>query len=179
VDHPETELVPYLRGELDPSERAEVARHLDECAQCRESADTFTSVMKQVAARLDELPAPHWGRYRAELRQKIAARVEAVPWWRRAIFIAPLGTAVAGAIALLIFFAIGPAHRGATPGEVPIEQLAMEQFPGEQPVLDNPDVGLLKNYEVVQNLDLLENYDVIEHLDELSPADHQPDETRS
>ncbi len=32
------------------------------------------------------------------------------------------------------------------------------------------EIGLLRNYPVVEHLDLLENYDVIERLDELTPA---------
>ena len=52
-----------------------------------------------------------------------------------------------------------------------VDQLAMEQQ--AEPV----DVGLLRDYPVVEQLDLLENYDVIEHLDQL-PAEHHHD-TRS
>ena len=36
--HPETALVPYMRGELEGEERARVARHLEGCASCREAA---------------------------------------------------------------------------------------------------------------------------------------------
>ena len=44
----------------------------------------------------------------------------------------------------------------------------------EQPA-EAVDVGLLRNYPVVEQLDLLENYDVIEHLDELPAAEHDHD----
>ena len=33
--HPESELVPYVRGELTPPERERVARHLEDCPDCR------------------------------------------------------------------------------------------------------------------------------------------------
>jgi hypothetical protein len=50
-----------------------------------------------------------------------------------------------------------------------VDILAMEQ--SAEPV----DVGLLRDYPVVEKLDLLEDYDVIEHLDEMPPADHHDD----
>ena len=53
-----------------------------------------------------------------------------------------------------------------------MDQLAMEQQ------MSAADVGLLRNYGVVEKLDLLENYDVIEHLDELPSSDNNHD-TRS
>ncbi len=44
-------------------------------------------------------------------------------------------------------------------------------------VMSHTDVGLLRDYPVVERLDMLENYDVIEHLDELSPAPPQTNAT--
>jgi hypothetical protein len=46
-----------------------------------------------------------------------------------------------------------------------VDQLAVND------VISRTDVGLLRNYPMVERLDLLENdnYEVIEHLDELVP----------
>ncbi len=168
--HPETALVPFIRGELTGTERNRVAEHLERCGQCRESAESFRLMLAELAARLDELPAPDWTAYRAELRRKLAARNEPRErWWRVPAFgWAGLGVAVAAA-ALALWLAV-PGFRPAAP---PVEQLAFEQQ------ADIADVGLLRNYPVVQRLDLLENYDVIEHLDELQPAAKPSNEMRS
>jgi anti-sigma factor RsiW len=160
LTHPETALVPYIRGELADSERERVAEHLNGCLQCRESAESFRSLLADIAARLDELPTPEWSAYRAELRRKLAARPEPrLPWWRTGFAWGGLAAAAAAA-ALAIWLSV-PGVRPSAPVE---DQLAFAQQ------ADVVDVGLLRNYGVVQRLDLLENYDVIEHLDQLRPA---------
>ena len=160
--HPESALVPYLRGELAGDELASVRRHLEECAQCRESMESLASTIQHVESHLSELPTPEWIAYRSELRRKIAARSESrLRWWRPGFAWAGLATAGA-AIAALVLFVSRPDFRGVTPA---VDQLAMEQQ------MSAADVGLLRNYGVVEKLDLLENYDVIEHLDELPPTD--------
>ena len=63
-----------------------------------------------------------------------------------------------------------PRNQYTIPSE---EQVAFEQPAGVV------DVGLLRNYAVVERLDLLENYDVIEHLDQLKPASRPGDAARS
>jgi anti-sigma factor RsiW len=167
--HPETELVPFARGELSAAERDRVQHHLDGCAQCRESMDGLTTTMQRLAARIEELPTPEWSAYRRELRLKLAQRTEAQSrWWRPGVIWASLATAGIGIAALIFALSIRPSTPGLTPG---VDQLAMEQ-PAE-PV----DAGLLRDYPVVEQLDLLEDYDVIEHLDQL-PVQHHHD-TRS
>jgi anti-sigma factor RsiW len=170
VTHPETELVPFVRGELNAAERDRVQHHLDGCGQCRESMDTLAATMRRVAARLEELPTPEWSTYRRELRLKLAQRTEARSrWWRPGVVWAALATAGVGIAALILALSMRPSAPGVTPG---MDQLALEQ-PAE-PV----DVGLLRDYPVVEHLDLLENYDVIEHLDQIPAAEHNHD-TRS
>jgi anti-sigma factor RsiW len=159
--HPETALVPFIRGELTGAERNRVAEHLERCGQCRESAESFRLMLAELAAQLDELPAPEWGAYRAQLRRKLAARNQPRErWWRIPSFGWAAGTAAAAAAVALVLWLAVPGFRPSAP---PVEQLALEQQE------DIADVGLLRNYPVVQRLDLLENYDVIEHLDELQP----------
>ena len=74
ANHPETDLVPYVRGELAAAERERVARHLDECADCRQDADDLRELLSKLALSAPPAPAVHWGRYRAELREKLEAR---------------------------------------------------------------------------------------------------------
>jgi anti-sigma factor RsiW len=170
VVHPETALAPYVRGELSGAESAQVAAHLERCGQCRDSADSFRALLAELAARLDELPAAPLG-YRAELRRKLESRLERRSWWRPGYGWA--GLAVATAAAAVALWLTLPGLRSSPPAPGDADQLALEQ----QMALT--DVGLLRNYGVVQSLDLLENYDVIEHLDELRPASKPSDAVRS
>src|SRR5579884_1184976 len=171
VVHPETALAPYVRGELSGAESAQVAAHLERCGQCRDWAQSFRALLTELSARLDELPAPPPD-YRAQLRRKLDARLERRrPWWRPAYGWA--GLAAAAAAAALASWLTIPGWRPLPPAPGDADQLALEQ----QMALT--DVGLLRNYGVVQSLDLLENYDVIEHLDELRPASKPSDAVRS
>ena len=168
--HPEIDLVPFFRGELNAAERDRVQHHLDECGQCRDSMSALATTLQRVSGRLEELPTPEWSAYRRELRLKLASRIEARSrWWQPRVRWASLATAGVGIAALILTLSMGHSLRGPIPG---VDQLAMEQ-PAE-----SVDVGLLRNYGVVEKLDLLEDYDVIEHLDELPSADHNYD-TRS
>ena len=162
--HPETELIPLLRGELSNEERARVQHHVDDCAECRTSMEQLAATMRTVSRRLEELPTPEWSAYRRELRLKMAAREEARahPWWRPSVIWTALGTAAVAVAALVLALVMRPSHTGGPPQ---VDQLALEE-----PV--NVDVGLLRNYGVVERLDLLENYDVIENLDQLPDAEN-------
>jgi anti-sigma factor RsiW len=171
--HPETALVPFIRGELSGAERDRVAHHLDDCGRCRDAAESFRALLADLPARIEELPTPEWTAYRRELRLKLAARTEPRPrWWRTGFGWASLATAGAALAALVLWFAI-PAFRTPAPG---VDELAMEQ---PMDVAGLADVGLLRNYGVVERLDLLENYDVIEHLDEIKPAPQGGNAARS
>jgi anti-sigma factor RsiW len=172
--HPETELIPYLRGELSADERALVAAHLEGCAQCRESVEASAAILASLARAVDDVREPDWAAYRTELKRKLRARQAGRATlrgrWRsrRADIRLPvfgwpsmaLGTAAVAVLALALVL-----HRGAGGPPAPgVDQLEMEQE------LSSADVGLLANYHVVEHLDLLENYDVIEHLDDLGPG---------
>ena len=171
--HPGTDLVPFLRGELNAEERDRVQHHLDGCEQCRESMSALYATMQQVSSRLEELPTPNWSDYRRELRLKLTRRAEAGSrWWRPGMVWASLATAGVGIAALILTLSMGLPWQSWHGTATGVDQLAMEQ-PAEV-----VDVGLLRNYGVVERLDLLEDYDVIEHLDEL-PAAEQNHDTRS
>src|SRR5271166_3242586 len=101
--HPETYLVPFVRGELNTVERDRVQHHLDECRQCRESMHDLAATMQRVSARLDELPTLEWSAYRRELRLKLDSRAEArSQWWRPGVKWASLATAGVGVAALVL-----------------------------------------------------------------------------
>jgi len=92
--------------------------------------------------------------------------------------IGALGAAVA---ALLLIFTMYHGVRVAPP---PLDQLAaqdaaMQVGTMQEAAMTGADVGLLRDYPMVEHLDLLENYDVIAHLDEVSPSAPASDENRS
>jgi anti-sigma-K factor RskA len=179
-DHPELELVPYLRGELSADEHARVQRHLEDCVDCRASAASSAAVLSELARAVDEVHAPDWPSYRAELSRKLAERQgigrDRRTRWRRPELRLPVvgwPSMALGAVAVVVLaIAIG-LHRGAGLGPPQLDQLAMQED------MDGADVGLLANYRVVEHLDLLENYELIEHLDELGPGIGQNNEAPS
>ena len=121
----------------------------------------LASTLNQVASRLEELTTPEWTAYRRDLRLRLMRHTERPQWWRwhglRWTLVATAALAM-----LIIALSMRPTTQSEMP---PVEQLAMEQD------MAAPDVGLLRNYPVLEQLDLLENYDVIEHLDELPAED--------
>jgi len=160
--HPETALVPYLRGELDRDEHSRVESHLETCARCRASIESSASMLREISEKVAQIPEPDWIRYRAQLRRRLAARREQPQtWWRPEYSWMSLAAAGALAATIALTIAIRPTQQlGPTPP--PVDQLALEDAPA--------DLGLLRDYPVVEHLDLLENYDEISNLDQLAPA---------
>jgi anti-sigma factor RsiW len=159
LKHPEINLIPYLRGELSGREHDRMAAHLDGCAECRAQADELARTLKLVAHQVEQLPAPDWAVYRAELRRKLAAReAREARWWQSIYVWGGMATAGVAAVALLTVVAINRGNEGQ-PG---VDQIALA---------DVPDLGLMRNYPMVERLDMLndDNYEVIAHLDELTP----------
>jgi anti-sigma factor RsiW len=183
TNHPETELIPYLRGELSADDRARVGTHLEGCAQCRATADASSAILSNLARVVDDVREPDWAEYRGELKRKLRAAqagnadVRGRWRWRRADVRLPvfgwpsiaISTAAVAVLAIALVM-----HRGSGTAQAPgVDQLELQQE------LSSANVDLLANYHVVEHLDLLENYDVIEHLDELGPGDRQDHETPS
>ena len=170
--HPESDLLPYLSGELSPDERQRVEQHLAGCALCRESISSSTAIMRALARDAENLREPNWTVYRAQLKRKIAEKEEPRHKWWRPEIAWPFATAGFAAAALVLAFTL--LHVFRSPAVPPtVDQFAMEDAIG------SPEVGLLRNYQLVEKLDLLENYDVIERLDTLSPADNTNGPSRS
>jgi len=158
--HPEIAFAPYLRGELDAEETRHLRAHLESCARCREGLTAAEAVMHELARRVERLPEPDWTAYQAQLRRKLNARRDAarVSRWRPEWAWASLATAAVATAAMVLMFTLGGGPR--PPG---VDQLEVEAG------LADADIGLLRDYPVVEHLDLLENYDVIENLDQLTP----------
>lgn len=148
--HPETALVPYVRGELAPGERARVAAHLEGCDRCRVALTDVRAVLGALTPA-PVPPEPHWGRYRAELRARLTERRRAPRWWQR-----PLPIAVsAGLAAALLLFTLRP-----TPVEKPTTNLTQIEETTLGARLD-----MIKHYDVVTRLDMLDALEEIRQLD--------------
>ena len=157
--HPEDDLIPYLRGELAAADQERVDRHLVACARCRAATGGYRGLLDDLARSAPPAPAVHWGRYRAEVRERIErrtrGRAEAWRWWLQ-----PVPTALAAAlIGVLVMFAVrGGSHRVIVkPDAVSFEEIMLGRR-----------LGLLERYDILERLDLFEDLDVIQHLDGLS-----------
>jgi anti-sigma factor RsiW len=152
--HPDTDLVPYLRGELPPADRERVVRHLEECPDCRQDTEQLRDLLGQLSRSIGQPPEVNWVHYRAELREKLEARREQrVWWWRPAPLV--LSASLAGALLLLAVWSGRETSTGADP--FTLEEAAI----GRQ-------LGFLQEYQVVEQLDLLEDLDLIRDLDGLA-----------
>jgi len=156
--HPDSDLVPYLRGELPPAERERVARHLEECPDCKQDTEVLRELIDNVARVIGEPPPVNWARYRAELREKLDARRARPVWWRRPMPLA-LSASLAG---VLLLVAVWGGHQVSRNGE-PI---------GPEEVVMSQELGLLQDLRTVERLDLLEDLEVLRNLDGLA-TDHQ------
>ena len=153
--HPETELIPYLRGELAPADHDRVAAHVTGCAECRQATEESRAVLQALAARQAAPPPVDWGRYQAEVRERAAARLPR-RWWTRPV------PRLAGAAMLTVMLLVGV--RG-------LQRLTDEPRSADVATLEETALGaqlpLLREYRVVERLDMLENLDVIRQLDRL------------
>jgi anti-sigma factor RsiW len=152
--HPDTDLVPYLRGELPPAERERVARHLEECPDCKQDTELLRDLLGNLAHAIGEPPEISWPRFRAELRAKLEARRALVPWWRRPM---PLALSASLAGALLLVAVWGGRELSRSPDTIGPEEVAI-----------GSELGLLQDIRTVERLDLLEDFEVINNLDRLA-----------
>jgi anti-sigma factor RsiW len=157
--HPETELIAYLKEELAPAPRETVTRHLDGCAECRDTLVAFRTLLDGVAASTP--PPVQWARYRAELRVRLDADAghHRWAWWRRPIPVAVSAGLAAAVIALVILMpsAWRDDRRART----------AESLNGFEEVVLGTRLDLLRQYPIVERLELLEDLDVIRQLDGL------------
>lgn len=152
MQHPETELVAFVHGELAGPARDRVVRHLASCPACRATRDDFRHALDALRGGAPEPPAVHWTRYRAELHRRIEARQERSAtraWWRWPV---PLALS-AGLAGILLFLAV---QGGARPSILIL---------GPEEAAIAPRLELLRHYRVVERLDLLEDFEILQSLD--------------
>jgi predicted anti-sigma-YlaC factor YlaD len=156
--HPETELIPFLRGELEPADHERVAGHVAACAECRRAIEESRIVLDALAARRAAPPPVDWGRYQAEVRARAAAGRRR-RWWAR-----PVPTVAVAAMLTA----------GVLLGVHGLRRVTEERRPAEVVAMDEAALGaqlpMLREYRVVERLDMLEDLEVIRQLDSLNGA---------
>ena len=115
--------------------------------------EQYRDIVDALARSVPVPPEIHWGRWRAELAEKLEARRARRSWWARPV---PLALS-AGLAGVLVFIAIWGAQRPGTG----IDLVTLEE------AVIGGRLGLLQQYRVVERLDLLEELDVIRNLDRL------------
>ena len=154
--HPEELLLPFLRDELAPDERARVKAHVGACPDCRDTLAAFAEIGSALAGSAPpNIPPVAWGAYRAELRDRLDRR-RAGPdgaWgWR------PLPAALAGSLVAALIYLGLPASTGRGPGgDGPLEHAI-----------------LASRFEVISRLDLLQRLDLLEDLEVIRGLDRLP-----
>lgn len=148
------ELISYLDGKLDQSERGEVEEHLASCAACRTRAEEFRGVWSV----MDEFPSIEPSlEFDARVRQRLAEEPRR-SWVACFVPQARLALAAVLLIALTVWVAKRPASNPSLP--LPGAAAANEQ-----------------DFNAIRNLGVLENYDVVTKMDALSelvPASKRP-----
>jgi len=203
--HPEADLIPFILGGLDDSERARVATHLEDCAGCAELARSYAATMDELGAMVKSVPTPDWPVYRAELNARLSdisrprrSRIAPAYAWGS---LAAAGLALASLTLIIVFHGgIASLHYGPV-AEIPaadqndqvpqvpqvpqLAELGLGEPAGEatgdtpdEPIA-SADIGLLRDYPVVDKLDMFEDYDVIEQLDKIAPSSQSAHEAPS
>ncbi len=148
-EHISTQLVAYVDGRATEPERREVEAHLESCAACRTRVEEF----RRLWTVLDEAPVvePSLG-FDARMRQRVAAEPRPHLWnW-----LVP-SPRLAFAVALLAVMSVWLSSRPPA-----IEPSAVQS---EQEFKMIKDLGVLENYDVLNDFDALS---------ELPPVQSQP-----
>ena len=154
----ESRILGYVDGRLKASERAEVEKHLADCAPCRLRVQEFSAV----SGLLDELPLIEPS---LEFDTRVHALVAAEPapktsWWAW-LNVSPR---IAFAASFLLLMALWIGYRSDKT---------------VQPQMPNDDQAMLQDLPVLEDHDVLQNFEPLKNLpapvqDDESDADQQP-----
>ncbi|MGH7324834.1 MAG: anti-sigma factor family protein [Candidatus Rokuibacteriota bacterium] len=141
MEHPTTDLIAYLQGELGAAEREQLEAHLAACAGCRRERDAFAAILGGLRASAPTTSDPHWGRWRSELGARLEARGHR-RWWLRPVPMA-LSAGLAGAVLALAW--LGGERLAPHPDVASLEEV----------VGDGLEPEPLEDLDVIQQLDRL------------------------
>jgi anti-sigma factor RsiW len=145
MDHPTTDLIAYLTGELTPAEQERIEAHLAACPDCRDQRSAFQTVLDGLRTSTPAPPEVHWGRWRADLRARLESRTAGPRWWLQ-----PRRTRLAVGLAAAALIAV--------------------VWLGEERDVLRTDLASVEEVVLGEHLDsFLEDLEVIDHLDQLAP----------
>jgi anti-sigma-K factor RskA len=127
----ETRLNEYVDGTLPLEERAGLARHLEDCASCRETLEGLSALLGEAAELPRELDPPRdlWPEIRESLAAAPAARsapperLGASSWRRWATLAAAAAVLVVASVSMTLLLTRGPEQRAAV--EPPVEEMVL------------------------------------------------------
>jgi anti-sigma factor RsiW len=153
--HMEKNLIAYLDGKADVSERHRVEAHLAECGECRARAEQFRSLW----GVLDEWPAPAPS---PDFDARALARVSQEPacgaWWA---WLLPSPRAAFALTVVVLLSVWLSSVRPSRPNQALVAQ-TQTQAGGET------------DFKMIEDLPVLEDYDVISNFDALSDLPASP-----
>lgn len=145
-------------GELGEEEKAEWARHLEQCSGCREERRKMLRFLGRIRT---EMPAPSWSHEKAGALSRAIKRglpdgEKGSRWWERMF---PSRTLAALAAACCVFVLTG--------------WLALKWFEGPSPEeprtadrMTSEDIEIIKNLEILEDLETLRKLvQIVDHAD--------------
>ena len=154
-DHNET-LWLDVYGELDPNERPAWEKHLETCEGCRQERRQMLRLLKAVKVNM---PSPALSREKAgalvrSITQKLREKREE-KWWRKQLWGIPnkFIPALAAASILIVVFSWFSMKGPKSPSSM----RTISNLKSEEQIL-------VKNFDIIQNLELLEEMDTLQKL---------------
>lgn len=148
MEHPTTDLIAYLQGELAADQRERLEGHLAACADCRGERDACATLLAALRASVPTPPEVHWGRWQSELRGRLQARRGGRRRWLRPVPVAVTAGLVG---ALLVVAWLGGERPDPRPNLPSIDEVVYQSSAVEQ-------LDLLEDIEVIHQLDRLAAY---------------------
>lgn len=148
----EADLILYYYGDCAEADRLRVETHVRSCPACARFLQALREILP-LTAKADEPPESFWLDYTRELRGKLVAAEENVPWWKRFFVshrwwrVPALATALVVILALTLTFN----KRSWRPAVIPPED---EAFLEVLPMAEN--LEFFKAMELLDALDFLE-----------------------
>ncbi len=135
-------IYPYLDGEFDPEDAAELEAHLAECPSCRARVDAERRFLQELRSVRDELPMQAPESLKARISDALA-REAREPWWRMLTgYVArhplPLVAGLAAVAAMLLWPSQGP--------DPIIEHLVAEHEADIPVEVAGPEPGRIQRY---------------------------------
>jgi anti-sigma factor RsiW len=164
----EEELVPYLDGRLDESDRRRLEAHAAACADCRARVEETRALFRVLGEWKAEEPSPAFD---AAVRARLEAEeAEGAGWfWLRPVYAGALAAVLLMAAVWVLWRPVTTEAPGEAPPQVaevkpPVERAPAPPAPVEQtpePAPAGDDLAALDNPVLLEHYELLEGFDAL------------------